>query len=435
MLTDVLEMQKYPSSQMIERFTILKAINHPNLHKFVGMGLNNKGICEFVIYEVCSKGSLTDILHNDMLKLDWSFKNSLIKDIVFGMTYLHASPVRSHGYLNSNTCLVDARFTLQISDYGLPYFRDPGDLVPPRLSDNKNRNLEILLWRAPELLRQTMPAEGTQKGDVYSFAIVIQQIILRSGPFELPDDPLDLPEEEILREVIALSIPPVRPRVPRALCSNELYDLMERCWEENPIERPPFQKTKDKLKKVIGDVGDNIVDLLFKRMEQYASDLEQKVAEKTQQFMDEKIRSEQLLSQLLPKPVAAALTRGERVDPEAFESVTIFFSDIVDFTRLSALGSPMDVVGLLNGLYSFFDNILEKYDVYKVETIGDAYMVCSGLPIRNGNRHATEIANMSIELMKEIKLFQVPNRPDVSIEIRAGINSGASVAGEIPGTL
>ena len=78
---------------------------------------------------------------------------------------------------------------------------------------------------------------------------------------------------------------------------------MERCWEETPVERLTFPKIKDRLKRVIGDVGDNIVDLLFKRMEQYAADLEFKVAEKTQQFMEEKSRSEQLLGQLLPKYV------------------------------------------------------------------------------------------------------------------------------------
>ncbi|OQV12269.1 hypothetical protein BV898_13462 [Hypsibius exemplaris] len=76
---------------------------------------------------------------------------------------------------------------------------------------------------------------------------------------------------------------------------------MERCWEEIPVERPTFPKIKERLKKVIGDFGDNIVDVLFKQMEQYAMDLELKVAEKTQQFKNEKNRSKQLLSQLLPK--------------------------------------------------------------------------------------------------------------------------------------
>ena len=78
-------------------------------------------------------------------------------------------------------------------------------------------------------------------------------------------------------KVTGVAIPPLRPRVPRAACSNELYNLMETCWDETPMLRPTFQKIKDRLKKVIGNLGENIVDLLFKRMEQYAADLEAKV--------------------------------------------------------------------------------------------------------------------------------------------------------------
>ncbi|OQV12253.1 Atrial natriuretic peptide receptor 1 [Hypsibius exemplaris] len=427
-LTDVSEMRKVPTKELLEELTLLKAIDDSNLQHFIGIALGTGEVCEFVVAELCTKGTLSDILENEMIKLDWFFKNSMIRDVVHGMAYLHASPILSHGNLSSFTCLVDIRFTIKITDYGLPFFRSRADLQPVRTSDHE-RNMGHLLWRAPELLRQVMPPKGTQKGDVYSFAIVLQQIILRSDPFELPSDPLEMSDKEIIAEVIAANIPPVRPRVPRSSCSNELYDLMERCWEEIPIERPTFPKIKERLRKIIGNVGDNIVDLLFKRMEQYANDLEQKVADQTQQFMDEKNRSEQLLSQLLPKPVAEALTRGVQVDPEAFASVTIFFSDIVGFTTISAKGSPMDVIDLLNSLYTFFDSILEKYDVYKVETIGDAYMVSSGLPVRNGNKHASEIANMALDLRTGIALFVVPNKPNDTIQIRIGINSGPCVAG------
>jgi len=176
---------------------------------------------------------------------------------------------------------------------------------------------------------------------------------------------------------------------------------------------------------------ENLMDDLLRRMEQYANNLESLVEEKTEQLSMEKRRTEELLYQVLPRPVATTLLSGEMVQPEQFESVTIYFSDIVGFTALCAQSTPIEVVDFLNDLYSTFDRIIGFYDVYKVETIGDAYMCVSGLPERNGDDHAREIGLMSLAILDAVKSFTIKHKPEYQLKIRIGINSGSVCAGVV----
>lgn len=147
---------------------------------------------------------------------------------------------------------------------------------------------------------------------------------------------------------------------------------------------------------------------------------------KSLQLEQEKKKSDSLLFQMLPHQVALQLKMNKKVEAEHFESVTIYFSDIVGFTRISAQSSPMQVVDLLNSLYFLCDDCVEHYDAYKVETIGDAYMVVSGLPRRNGNRHVNEIALFSLHLLKAMSKYRIPHRQTETLQLRIGVHTGKS---------
>ncbi|CAH1773740.1 unnamed protein product [Owenia fusiformis] len=155
------------------------------------------------------------------------------------------------------------------------------------------------------------------------------------------------------------------------------------------------------------------------------------LSSKTNELKREKKRSDNLLYQMLPKSVALQLKTSSTVPAESYHSVTIYFSDVVGFTFLSAQSTPMQVVNFLNALYHFFDFKIDQYDVYKVETIGDAYMVASGLPQRNGKRHVGEIASLSIDLLEGIINFKIPHMPNERLKLRIGLHTGPVVAGVV----
>ncbi|CAG4959707.1 unnamed protein product [Colias eurytheme] len=203
-------------------------------------------------------------------------------------------------------------------------------------------------------------------------------------------------------------------------------------WTLPDDDRPDFSALKENIHRINKDCETSTrLDMLLTQVEQYANNLEALVEERTSDYLEEKRKCEELLYQLLPKSVASQLIMGQPVMAETYDQVTIYFSDIIGFTQLSAESTPLEVVDLLNDLYTSFDSIIENFDVYKVETIGDAYMVVSGLPMRNGNRHAAEIARMSLALLNAVRLKTVPHRPGERLLLRIGMHTGPCVAGVV----
>ncbi|VDM69283.1 unnamed protein product [Strongylus vulgaris] len=218
--------------------------------------------------------------------------------------------------------------------------------------------------------------------------------------------------------------------------------LVRDCWSEEPEQRPSSDQIRSLIKGFNNNKSSNLMDHVFNVLEQYASNLEEEVQSRMKELTEEKKKSDILLYRMLPKQVAEKLKLGQSVEPETFDCVTLFFSDVVSFTTLASRCTPLQVVNLLNDLYTVFDAIIDEHDVYKdlnkkfwVETIGDGYLCVSGLPHRNGDEHAKEIAEMSFSLLRAIRTFRVPHLPDEKINIRVGMHTGSVVTGVVGVTM
>lgn len=142
-----------------------------------------------------------------------------------------------------------------------------------------------------------------------------------------------------------------------------------------------------------------------------------------------------LLEQVFPKHIATALREGRTIEPEHHAEVTIFFSDICGFTDMSATLEPMQVSNMLDRLYREFDQLCDKHGLYKIETIGDAYMCVSNL-FTTQLDHAARVARFAMDALKAANAIPIlENDPDgPHIDIRVGFHSGPVVS-NVVGTL
>ena len=142
----------------------------------------------------------------------------------------------------------------------------------------------------------------------------------------------------------------------------------------------------------------------------------------------EREKSETLLLNILPEKIAIRLKNNTKIIADRFESVSVLFADIVNFTQISASMKPNEVVEFLNYLFIKFDQLTEKYHLEKIKTIGDAYMVAAGIPEINAN-HAKTLFLFAQDMLHILEEYNETH--DQNLQIRIGISSGPVVAGVI----
>jgi len=139
-------------------------------------------------------------------------------------------------------------------------------------------------------------------------------------------------------------------------------------------------------------------------------------------------QSDALLLNVLPEKIADRLKSGERVIADHYNMATVLFADIVNFTPLSEVKSPQEVVSLLNRLFTKFDHLADRYGLEKIKTIGDAYMIVAGVPLPRDD-HALVAMEMAVAMHAAVA--DEPLADGRKLEIRIGLASGPLVAGVI----
>jgi len=261
---------------------------------------------------------------------------------------------------------------------------------------------------APELLRGE--SENTSASDVFSFGIILYEVYSRKDPYVGEN------YKEVLK-LIADQVVSKRPPVPPS-CPQLVVSIMKECLVDEASKRPSFEELDQRLKRLdpsTVEPGKMIMSLQRQKAERESMNA-----------------GNARLYESFPKHVADSIIAGRKVEPESFPVVTIFFSDIVGFTTISSTLSPKKVSEMLDRLYLKFDELSDKHEIFKIETIGDAYMCVTNL-MKPQPDHAKRIALFSMDAIEAAASTPVDLEDETmgTINIRVGFHSGPVVASAV----
>lgn len=382
-------------NEFVNEMRMLSRLRHPCITTVMGAVVTSS-VDPMLVMEFMEYGSLHDLLNNETMSLGGEIILQVMRDIVQGIQFLHASkPPILHGDLKAKNILVDSRFRAKVADFGFSHFKS-----------NKQRNIlqGTPFYMAPEYLRRR--SEYTTACDIYSLAMIVYEVYARAAPFD-GEDP-----RKVLPKVCHPRLNK-RPTIPES-CPPKMVELMKKCWSANPFFRPT---AKD-------------IDYLLVEMKMTDTEPLKTAMDRAQEGLK---RQRTSLYDVFPKHIADALQAGKKVEAESHEVVTVVFSDIVGFTTISEQFGPLKVSNMLDRLYQAFDALADKHRIFKVETIGDSYMGVTNLSGNEFETHvkqAAEYAQDAIQAASQM-LIDEDDPSKGYIQIRVGFHSGPVVSNVI----
>ena len=278
-----------------------------------------------------------------------------------------------------------------------------------------SRTMRLVLIRALNTLGFRNITEATNGREALELA--------RARPFDLMLLDMEMPEMNGMEVLVALKASRELSGLPVIVISGaEQIESAVNCIElgaEDFLPKP-FNPTLLRARVTSSLERKRLRDLDRLRLAQLQAEKEL--------LQIEKDRSERLLLNILPNAIADRLKLGERTIANGHPVVTVMFADLVGFTAMSRRTTPADLVGILNGIFTTFDLLVERSCLEKIKTIGDAYMLAGGIPLQRDD-HAQAVADVALEMIAALDRMNAANGTD--LRMRIGINTGPIIAGVI----
>ena len=353
-------------------------VHHSNIIACLGVAKSRYAEV-LVVTPLMETGSVANLIYNKQYRLDSEAVNPVAMDVANAMAFFHGlKPPKVGVNLKPHHLLLDTSWRTLL---GLS-FRTPNTQS---------------VWAPPECLRG---CPWTKAGDVYSFGMLLYTLMHQHLPFEGHGNTELL---EMIKDATEDTAVDARPPMTG---DGSLHALVRRCWAENPADRPDFEQVKEQL-----TASDHPASFRPSITLQ---------------------RRHTLLEGMFPDRVRDLLEAGLPVPPCNHPQVTVFFSDIKDFTDISRMLLPELVQSMLNRLYLFMDKCANEHQVHKMETIGDCWFGVTNL-MQDQCDHAVRMARFAIDVARGCCLIPIditkPSGPFLSLRI--GMHSGPVTSGVV----